>query len=204
MTVIFKRDIYDYYIIFEIHHKIMYKNLMRAILFLIIPISISFSSAHATHLINPQTIHAIMTDPVAVFGKTYQLKTGNSTYNIYYGFYKATSALASDVSTIPEQNSLKLQLSGVTELDPMWIKIPQQVIRADNNNFVVYVDGKETRYELAVTRDSTILGFMIPLDATLVEIKGTKVIPEFPIPIIMMTVGLTIFLFTTRVLKKSF
>lgn len=151
--------------------------------------SFGFTSASADHIINPNTVHAIVTNPVAIFGKTYPLQVDNKTYPIYYGF-NLTYATASNISLVKEHDSMQISLNGVKETDAMWIHIPQDVISADNNNFVVYVDGQEIKYELAISGHSTVMGFMVPTNAQLVEIQGTRIIPEFPISAVFaMIVG---------------
>jgi hypothetical protein len=155
------------------------KNSQTAILLIVVLISsIGFTSASAE--LNPRIVHAIVSSPVSVFGKTHSLQIENKTYNIYYGF-KFTYANVASILLVPDHNSMQISLKEVTETDAMWIQFPQSLISAENNNFILYVDGQEKKYELATSDHSTIMGFTIPTNATLVEIQGTRVVPEFPI-----------------------
>lgn len=62
----------------------------------------------------------------------------------------------------------------------MWIQFPQNLISAENNNFVLYIDGQKKKYELATYDHSTIMGFIVPTSAKTIYIQGTHVVPEFP------------------------
>lgn len=149
--------------------------------------SIKFTSASA-EILNPRMVHAIMSNPVSAYGKTYHLQVDNKTDNIYYGF-NVTYANATNIFFVPEQNSMQINLKEVTETDAMWIQFPQNLISAENNNFVLYVDGQEKKYEYVTSDHSVIMGFMIPTNATLVEIRGTPIVPEFPFAIIVLIVA---------------
>lgn len=145
------------------------------------------SSAKADGMLTPAFVHAIVTNPISVFGKTYNLQVDNKTYPLYYGFHY-TGATASRISLVPESNSIQISLQNVTETDTMWIYIPQSVISADNNQFLLYVDGKNISYEIATFSHSTILGFNVNANAHEVQIQGTRVIPEFSTSVLYVTV----------------
>ena len=155
--------------------------------------SIGFVSASADNVLTPGMIHAMVSSPVSVFGKTYNLQVDNKTYPIYYGFH-ITNAIASDILLVPEHNSIQISLKNVTEVDTMWVYIPQEIISADGNNFVLYVDGQNEKYELATDSHSTIMGFTVAANAHIVEIQGTSVIPEFPKSLYAMAVGFALLL----------
>jgi hypothetical protein len=134
-------------------------------------------------------MNEIVSSPVTVFGKTYSMQLEDKTFNIYYGF-KFTYANATNISFVTDRNSIQITLKGVTEADGMWIQFPQSLMSAENNNFVLYVDGQEKKYEFATTDHSTTMEFMLPANATLVEIQGIHVIPEFPFAIILLTIAI--------------
>ena len=121
-----------------------------------------------------------MSNLASMYGKTYPIQVDNRTYNIYYGF-NFTYASATNILLVPEHNSMQIGLKEVTEYDDMWIQFPQNLISAENNNFVLYVGGQEEKYVLATSDHSTVMEFMVPTNATLVEIQGTHIVPEFPI-----------------------
>ena len=148
------------------------------LVFVILVSSIGFTYASA-QILDPKTVPKIVSSPVSVFGKTYSLQVENKTYNIYYGF-KFTYPNVENISLVSDHNSMQINLNGITETDSMWIQFPQDLVSAENNNFILYVDGHEKKYELATSDHSTIMGFTVPTNATHIEIQGTHVIPEFP------------------------
>lgn len=150
--------------------------------------SIGFASSSA-EILNPRMVHAIMSNIISAYGKTYHLQVDNKIYNIYYGF-NVTYANATNILLVPEHNSMQINLKDVTETDAMWIEFPQNLVSAEKNNFTLYVDGHEEKYEYATSDHSIIIGFMIPTNATLVEIKGTIVVPEFPFTIMVLIIAI--------------
>lgn len=157
------------------------KKIHTAILLvcIILVSSIGFTNAKADQMLNPAVVHAIVSNPVSIYGKTYPLQVENKTYNVYYGF-NLTYATATNISIAPENKTMQINLKEVTTTDAMWINFPQDLISAENNNFVLYVDGQEKKYELATSGHSIVMGFMVPANVKLVEIQGTRAIPEFP------------------------
>ena len=147
---------------------------IASIVFLFFPLC----SANGDNILTPPFVHAIVTNPISVFGKTYNLQVDNTNYPLYYGFHY-TSATVSKISVVPESNSVQISLQNVTETDTMWVYIPQSIISSDSNQFLLSVDGKNTSYEIATYSHSTILGFTVNANAHEVQIQGTRVIPEF-------------------------
>ena len=173
-----------------------------ALLTSILLVSLSGFTSASAEILNPRIVHAIVSSPVSVFGKTYSLQVENKTYNIYYGF-KFTYASAANILLVPEHNSMQISLKEVTETDAMWIQFPQNLISAENNNFVLYVDGQEKKYELATSDHSTIMGFTVPTNATLVEIQGTHIVPEFPISATYaMIISFTAIMLVTKIVRR--
>lgn len=172
------------------------------IISIILFLSTGFTSASA-EILNPKIVHAVVSNLASIYGKTYHLQVDNKTYNIYYGF-NFTYASATNILLVPEHNSMQIGIKDVTETDAMWIQFPQNLISAENNNFVLYVDGQEKKYELATSDHSTVMGFMVPTNATLVEIQGTRIVPEFPISAtaVMMISFITIMLFSTKIVRR--
>ncbi|MDE1725161.1 MAG: hypothetical protein KGH76_04610 [Thaumarchaeota archaeon] len=112
---------------------------IASIVFLFFPLC----SANGDNILTPPFVHAIVTNPISVFGKTYNLQVDNMNYPLYYGFHY-TSATVSKISVVPESNSVQISLQNVTETDTMWVYIPQSIISSDSNQFLLSVDGKNT------------------------------------------------------------
>jgi predicted secreted protein with PEFG-CTERM motif len=55
------------------------------------------------------------------------------------------------------------------------------LINAQNNEFIILVDGEEVDYEMISDSDSSTFEFFVPIGSEEVEIIGTYVIPEFPV-----------------------
>ncbi len=180
LSVIFTFDICHGSIISRRFTIFMNKSqTMILLVFIILVSSISFTVTSA-QILDPKTAPKIVSSPVSVFGKTYSLQVDNKTYNIYYGF-KFTYPNVENMLLVPDHNSMQINLNGITETDAMWIQFPQDLISAENNNFILYVDGHEKKFELATSDHSTIMGFTVPTNTTRIEIQGTHIIPEFPI-----------------------
>jgi hypothetical protein len=155
------------------------KTPAKIMLLIILVIStMDSTTAYADHMITNKILHTLMVTPTAVFGKTYSLDYENKTFSIYYGF-NSTQGKSQNISVVQDHNSIQIILAGVTDYDAMWIQFPDELISADKNNFVLYVNGQERGYELATTDHSIIMGFMVPAYSHNIEIKGTRVIPEF-------------------------
>ena len=172
---------------------------MNLFLVLLIVISIGVANAYA-YSPNPDTTHQMIT-PVTVFGKTYHLQVDNSTYDIYYGFDTANT-LIQKITLVPEHNTMHLDLTKSNETDAMWIHFPISVISADKNDFVLYIDGQEKKYELTESDHSIVMGFVVPANAQSVDIQGTRVIPEFPIAAVVTTISFAMVIYGTRFFKQ--
>jgi hypothetical protein len=72
-------------------------------------------SARADNVLTPSLVHAIVANPISVFGKTYNLQIDNKTTLIYYGFH-FTIATASKMSIIHENNSILISIKNVPDL----------------------------------------------------------------------------------------
>ena len=74
---------------------------------------------------------------------------------------------------------MEITFSEVRENSVFWVRMPYEVISAEKGMFNVFVDGKDTLYDLTIRPDNVALGMIVPKDGQHVEIIGTKVIPEF-------------------------
>lgn len=173
-----------------------------ALICMILISSIGFTSASA-EILTFRILHGAVTNFASVFGKTYPLQVDGNIYNIHYGF-NLTYANATNVLLVPENNSMKIILKGVNTDDAMWIQFPQDLVSADKNNFVLYVNGEQKKYELAISGHFLIMGFMVPENTTFVEIQGTRIVPEFPMyaTSALIISFITILFFNTKIMRK--
>ena len=106
----------------------------------------------------------------------YTLNIDDQTFEISYSLEGQVIAMEID----HELNSL---LIGITEVkdSSFQITFPENLISAENNDFVVLVNQVDVDYEVATQGDSSVLRFFVPVDSQEIEIVGTHVIPEFPL-----------------------
>ncbi len=110
----------------------------------------------------------------------YNLVVDENAYPIQYKVNSDVIAMAID----PELRSLLIGLENSKD-SVFVIDLNHDIISAENNDFVVLVNGYDVDYEIVSDSDSSTLTFYIPEFTEEVEIIGSHVIPEFPIGIIM-------------------
>lgn len=125
----------------------------------------------------------IFTTPV--FGQTISDDISNSEYvlEIDEHVYSISYVVNSDVIAMqidPEARSLLIGLDNTFD-SQFFIDLKHELINAQNNEFVILVDGVEVDYEITSDSDSSTFNFFVPVSSEEVEIIGTSVIPEFPI-----------------------
>jgi len=82
-------------------------------------------------------------------------------------------------------------MADVPEKTDFWVRMPDAVISAENENYIVLVDGVDTGYDLMKFPNDHVIGFFITEDTKNIEIIGTSVIPEFG-SIAIMILGVSI------------
>ena len=111
---------------------------------------------------------------LSAYGETYSLNIDDNVYDVEYSFDGDVIAMAVDKETI----SLLIATENVEDSE-FQIKLPNELIRAENNEFAVLVNGVEVGYDVVETVDSQ-LTFFVPAFTEEIEIIGTFVVPEFP------------------------
>lgn len=127
----------------------------------------------------------------------YQLETDEKIFDIEYSLNGDIIAMATDKETI----SLLIATENVEDSE-FTIKLPNDLIRAENNEFAVLVNGFEVDYEI-ISTDNVHLSFFIPTFTEEIEIIGTYVIPEFPLGILMMFGTVSALILLLQRTKKS-
>ena len=110
-------------------------------------------------------------------------------YDFYYGYHGSLDAMGSDalfptlnsMSIDEERKSLKIIMEDVPEQTDFWVRMPEDVISAEDEKFIVLVDGVDTGYDLMKFPNDYVIGFFITENTKNIEIIGTRVIPEFGI-----------------------
>lgn len=133
----------------------------------------------------------------AAYAETYRLEIDESVFDIEYDLDGDVIAMATDKETI----SLLIATENVEDSEFI-IKLPNDLIRAENNEFAVLVNGFEVEYDILDASNGH-LSFFIPTFTEEIEIIGTYVVPEFPLGAIMLFGAIGIGLVLLQKSKKS-
>jgi len=111
----------------------------------------------------------------------YDLKIDEKTFNLPYSFDGKLISMAVD----KESKSL---LIGTTSVDESTFELsfPSELLSAENDEFVILLDGIETDYIVTHTGDMTKFSLVIPIATEEIEIIGSDVIPEFPFGVLVI------------------
>ena len=124
----------------------------------------------------------------------YALEIDEHAYSISYVVNANVVAMEID----PESTSLLIGLDNTYD-SRFFIGLEHELINAQNDEFVILVDGQETDYEISSDSDSSTFAFFVPTGTEEVEIIGTHVIPEFPIGAIF---GFAVMISTIMIFAK--
>ncbi len=78
--------------------------------------------------------------------------------------------------------------------------LEHELISAQNDEFIILVDGKEVDYDIKTNLTNSTFTFFVTVGTKEVEIIGTHVIPEFPTGIIF---GFTIMVLSAVIFAKA-
>ncbi len=130
--------------------------------------------------------------------------------------YRITSGTLDKIEAVIEEKSLTLQITNTTASGQFTIELPRNVINAvkdsTDSDFIVFIDGKQADFkELRSTESTRTLAINFTYDGATnpygildIKIVGTKLVPEFPITLIMTitTVGSIVSVLASRALNK--
>jgi hypothetical protein len=131
------------------------------------------------------------------YGETYRLEIVDQAYDVKYEFDGDVIAMNIDQET----DSLLIATENVND-SLFQIKFPNDLIRAENNEFAVLVNGFEVDYYGMETTDGY-LTFFVPAFTEEIEIIGTYVVPEFPLGA-MLVLGSVVGIFVIFQRSKNF
>ena len=105
----------------------------------------------------------------------YDLEIDEGTFNLSYSF-------DGEIVSMDIDKELPSLLIGTVNVDESAFELsfPSELIGAENDEFIILLDGAETDYTITHTEDMTEISFVIPIATEEIEIIGTSVIPEFP------------------------
>jgi len=116
----------------------------------------------------------------SAYAESFSLEIDDEVYDIEYDFNGDIIAMAIDKETF----SLLIATENVID-SQFQIKLPNDLIRAENNEFAILVNGFEVDYEVLDTVDVN-LTFFVPAFTEEIEIIGTFVVPEFPLGAVLV------------------
>jgi len=131
------------------------------------------------------------------YAETYRLEIDENVFDIEYELDGDVIAMATDKETI----SLLIATENVEDSE-FTVKLPNELIHAENNEFAVLVNGFEVEYYVLDASDSH-LSFFIPTFTEEIEIIGTYVVPEFPLGAIMLFGAVGVIVILIQKSKKS-
>jgi len=128
--------------------------------------------------------------------KNYQLSVDENTFDVKYDFDGDVIAMAIDTEAV----SLLIGTENVKDTQ-FQITLPKDLIRADNNEFAVLVNGYEVEYT-TTSGENIVLTFFVPEFTEEIEIIGTYVVPEFPLGAILVLSSIFGIIIAAQNLKK--
>ena len=161
----------------------MIRIIVTLFFLLIIPAS---SFAFAEHIFNPDAFAQYL-DISQLGSDKVTLTFDGKPYDLYYGYHGSLDAIGTEhlfpiLSTMKineDRKSLEITMADVPETTDFWVRMPDDVIYAEKENYIVLVDGIDTRYDLMKFPNDHVIGLIITEDTEHIEIIGTYVIPEF-------------------------
>lgn len=139
-----------------------------------------------TNLIFLITVSFIFLPNIFAYGETYNLTIDDKNFEIFYLSDGNVIAMAID----NELTSLLVGLENVENDSLFNIEFSNELIRAENNDFAVLVNGYEVEYDISSTDLGSKLIIPMPAYTEEIEIIGTFVIPEFPLGIFLILISL--------------
>ena len=169
------------------------------------------TTVYAEHVFKDREAFAQYLDIAQIMAEKIVFEFGDESYEVYYGYKGSLDSMGGDfvpptlnsMSINEERKSIEIVMDDVPEDTDFWVRIPQEVLYAENEKFTVLVNGEDTGYDLMKFPNDYVVGFVI-LDTTEnIEIIGTKVIPEFGTFTILI-LGISIFGLVYFVRRSSF
>ncbi len=133
---------------------------------------------------------------LSAYAESYSLEIDDEVYDIEYDFNGDVIAMEIDKETF----SLLIATENVND-SQFQIKLPNDLIRAENNEFAILVNGFEVDYEVMDTVDVN-LTFFVPAFTEEIEIIGTFVVPEFPLGAVLVLGTMSVIIIIVQKSKK--
>ena len=161
------------------------KQILIILLFSILFLPIS--SVYAAHVLDVEAF-AQHLDIAQLESEKFSFEFDSVSYDIYYGFHGSLDDSMSDDFGDPvvkemrvnqESKSIQVDFDRVPQKTDFWVRIPFEVLTAENEKYQLLIDGVDTGYDIMKMPDGYVIGMIIDDGVKQVEIVGTHVIPEF-------------------------
>ncbi len=146
------------------------------------------STAFGSHIFDDRDAFAQYLDIAQLSSEKYLLKIDDKTYDVYYGYHGSFEADVKKIDELPklaymninqDRKSIEITMESVPSNSVLWLRLPIEVIYAENEQYRLVIDGIDTKYDLTKFPDQYAVGMIIPKDTKYIEIIGTSVVPEF-------------------------
>lgn len=162
------------------------KQVFGISLFLLV-IMYGSESAYAEHVFEDVIAHAQYLDISQLESEKVTFTFDDKSYDVYYGYHGSLDAVGSagvfptlsSMNVNEERKSIEIHMGDVPEKTDFWVRVPEDVLYAEGEKFIVLVDDVDTRYDLMKFPSDYVIGFIIDEKTKNIEIIGTEVIPEF-------------------------
>lgn len=153
--------------------------------------------AYSEQSFDDSILRVRQTDIAELMMDKYQIQAGGNQYTLFYRFSSLEGvesgsgdydAVLTSVKVNQENSSLILHMDNIKQTDIMSVRFSEELLSAENGNFILLVDGKQRGYETSTLEETRTLIFVIPQDTSKVELVGNRVIPEFTSSILVLII----------------
>lgn len=147
------------------------------------------SFAFAEHIFENNVAFGQYLDVAQLTSPKYVLEINENSYDVYYGFHGSLEVdigkldeslpIVSSMVINSERKSLEINFSEVPQDSIFWVRIPFELMTAENENYQLLIDGKEVKHDSTKFPSDYAIGMIVPKDSEHVEIIGTNIVPEF-------------------------
>ena len=164
---------------------VLYKQLF--VCSVVFSLLVMVPTVHAEHIFKDREAFAQYLDIAQIMAEKFVFEVGDNAYDVYYGYKGSLDSIGDEF--IPptlesmiineERKSIQISMNEIPSKTDMWVRIPEEVLYAENEKFQVLINGEDTGYDLMKFPNDYVVGFVVSEDSKDIEIIGTKVIPEF-------------------------
>ena len=148
---------------------------------------VSVSSVHYEDFLEDTQAFAQYYDIAQLMAEKVSFEIGDETFDVFYGYKGSLDSIGKDfgepaltsMNINEERKSIQITMGQVPERTDFWVRIPEDMLYAEKENYIVLVNGVDTKYDLMKFPEDYVVGFVISEDTKDIEIIGTRIVPEF-------------------------